>query len=367
MTSTGTYVSETGWNGSGGGTSAFEPDTLIKPRPPAAVPTVARTTPDVAWDANPNTGVSVYDSVGTGRSPLASRRRHERRRSLVVRLDRDRRPRAGDWPARTPLTNAQLSSDLYSSSSSSNFNDITERHERPEHAGPGYDLVTGLGSPKANLLIPALVSTGAAGATAVTSTAAQSHGLVPVLPHDLDPITPPTSTTNGNGSSSSTSSTSSSNSSITPLTPTILAAYSFNGRAVIVVIVVPQPLVANLGPSTAPLTTQAILATVASEEAATTSTHFGQGTGDALIEPDLVPPKRVEKPACGDRCHRAVPARCTEGRSRGCTGPGAECLAISAPARDSRYRLRFRARPGRLGSAPRIAIEGVDALGGSAG
>ncbi len=42
------------------------------------------------------------------------------------------------------------------------------------------------------------------------------------------------------------------------------------------------------------MTTQAILATVASEEAPVPSTHFGQGTGNRLIELDLGQPIRVE-------------------------------------------------------------------------
>ena len=288
VTSTGTYVSETGWNGSGGGSSAYETEPTYQG---SAQQTGARTTPDVAWDADPNTGVAVYDSVGTGRSPwqvVGGTSLGAPSWSGLIAIADQGLATAGQ----NTLTNAQLSSDIYSSSFSSNFNDIKSGTSGTNSAGPGYDLVTGLGSPKANLLIPALVSTGGTGAARVTSTAAQSHGTVSVSPNDLNPITPPSSTTNGNGSSS----TSSSNSSITPLTPTILETFSFNGRATIVVIVVPQPLVANLGPSTLPVTTQAILATVASEEAATPSTHFGQGTSDELIEPDLGQPKRVEKP-----------------------------------------------------------------------
>lgn len=292
VTGTGAYASETGWSGSGGGTSAYESEPADQD---SVQSSKMRTAPDVAWDADPNTGVAVYDSVGTGRSPwvvVGGTSVGAPSWSGLIAIADQGRALAGQGS----LTNAQLSSDIYSRSFSSDFNDIVTGKSGQNSAGPGYDLVTGLGSPKANLLIPALVATSSAGAAAVTSTGAQSHGLVSVLPHDLNPITPPTSTTNGSGSSSSTGSTSSSNSSITPLTPTILAGSSINGRVVIVVIVVPQPLVANLGPSTTPVTTQAILATVASEEAATTSTHFGQGTGNALIEPDLGRPIRVEKP-----------------------------------------------------------------------
>ena len=60
--SSGAFVSETGWSGSGGGSSKYEP------RPPyqtAIVDIVGskRGAPDFSFDADPNTGVSVYDST----------------------------------------------------------------------------------------------------------------------------------------------------------------------------------------------------------------------------------------------------------------------------------------------------------------
>ena len=66
VTSNGTYVSETAWSDSGGGLSAFEPGQSFQTAALTAsgLPTTARATPDVAFDANPSTGVSVFDSVG---------------------------------------------------------------------------------------------------------------------------------------------------------------------------------------------------------------------------------------------------------------------------------------------------------------
>ncbi|HKI90842.1 MAG TPA: S53 family peptidase, partial [Gaiellaceae bacterium] len=62
----GTFVSETGWSSGGGGCSAYE---IANPAQ-AAFPGVgqagcgtARATPDVSLDADPASGVSVYDSV----------------------------------------------------------------------------------------------------------------------------------------------------------------------------------------------------------------------------------------------------------------------------------------------------------------
>ncbi len=56
--SSGNFVSETGWSGSGGGPSAFEP----KPTYQSGVggtSSTQRSAPDFSFDANPNTGVSV--------------------------------------------------------------------------------------------------------------------------------------------------------------------------------------------------------------------------------------------------------------------------------------------------------------------
>ncbi len=59
-TANGTYVSETAWSDSGGGTSRYESE----PSDQTSVQSTGRrTSPDVSYDANPNTGYAVYDSV----------------------------------------------------------------------------------------------------------------------------------------------------------------------------------------------------------------------------------------------------------------------------------------------------------------
>jgi subtilase family serine protease len=65
LTSTGAYGSETAWIQSGGGYSQFEPE----PSYQASVQTTGmRSTPDVAFDGDPNTGVEVYaTNPGFGR------------------------------------------------------------------------------------------------------------------------------------------------------------------------------------------------------------------------------------------------------------------------------------------------------------
>ena len=59
--------SETGWSGSGGGISQFEPQPSYQ-QGVVTQSTTQRTIPDVAFDADPNTGVPVYDSFNNGTS-----------------------------------------------------------------------------------------------------------------------------------------------------------------------------------------------------------------------------------------------------------------------------------------------------------
>ncbi len=58
----GNFVNETGWSGSGGGPSAYEPKPSYQVGV-AQTPASTRGVPDIAADADPNTGVSVYDST----------------------------------------------------------------------------------------------------------------------------------------------------------------------------------------------------------------------------------------------------------------------------------------------------------------
>ncbi len=335
VSSTGAYSSETAWSASGGGSSAYE---------------TGRTTPDVAWDANPSTGVAVYNSVGTGNSPwqvVGGTSVGAPSWAGLIAIADQGLAQAG----KGSLTNAQLTTTLYSPALASGFNAFSTGN-------------TGLGSPRANLLIPALVSTGGAGTLTTTTTTGHTHSLLPVFPGELNPVSPPSSTNSGNGSSTLTGSTSSStsNSSITPLTPTILAAYSFNGRSVIVVIVVPPLLVPNLGASTTPVTTQAILATAAAEEAPTTPTHFGQGSSNDAPEQELGQPIKHEPQVPGgfDFIEPFRPNAPKEAPADGAAPPPRDKDAPRpAPAGDLRNRPRCRARPRRVGPAPRLALEVV--------
>lgn len=66
--SSGNFLSETAWSSAGGGPSAYEaiPTYQSSYSAVAAIVGSKRGTPDFSFDANPNTGVSVYDSTPYG-------------------------------------------------------------------------------------------------------------------------------------------------------------------------------------------------------------------------------------------------------------------------------------------------------------
>lgn len=154
LASTGGYGSESGWSNGGGGTSVYEPEPAFQK---AVQATGQRTIPDVAFDANPQTGASVYDSyddvngdgpwMRTGGTSLAA----PAWAALVAIADQGRVAAGGstlDGPSEVlPALYALPESD---------FHDVTTGGNSAFQAGPGYDESTGLGSPQAGLIAPAL-------------------------------------------------------------------------------------------------------------------------------------------------------------------------------------------------------------------
>jgi subtilase family serine protease len=150
----GNYVSETGWSGSGGGISQFEPQPGFQSGV-VTQSTTFRTTPDVAFDADPATGVPVFDSTDFG---AATPWEQIGGTSLacpcwagIIAITNQDRARVGlgtlDGVTQTlPKIYALPAAD---------FHDITSGNNGFA-AGPGYDLVTGRGTPIAPLLIPDL-------------------------------------------------------------------------------------------------------------------------------------------------------------------------------------------------------------------
>jgi len=137
---------ETAWSGSGGGISSV----FARPSYQSALPYGGRAVPDVAAVADPNTGVEIV---------LDGRTEEVGGTSVATPV----------WAGLMSLVNqarlgselpvlGELNGRLYPLRGTGGFRDITSGSNGGYSAGPGYDLVTGLGSPILNALLPALVS-----------------------------------------------------------------------------------------------------------------------------------------------------------------------------------------------------------------
>jgi subtilase family serine protease len=180
LNTNGSYNNETGWSGSGGGISSFEPTPTYQA---SLQNTGHRTIPDVSFVANPNTGVAVYDSYnGTTTSPweqIGGTSLSAPCLAAMIAIANQGRTTSG---CATLDGTSQTLPALYSASSS-DFNDITSGSNGSFKAGVGYDEVTGLGTPRVNLLVPDLVAWGMSAKLVITSeplntvTAGSSFGL----------------------------------------------------------------------------------------------------------------------------------------------------------------------------------------------
>lgn len=157
----GNYIGETAWSGSGGGLSSYE----VEPAGQTAWPLPyagRRGTPDVAYNANPSTGFAVYSSVTyqnqSGWFTVGGTSAGAPQWAGLVAIANSLRAANGK-----SRLNATYNT-LYNAGKSnySNYFDTTTGANGTCgsicSAGGGYDYVTGLGSPVASSLIPALVS-----------------------------------------------------------------------------------------------------------------------------------------------------------------------------------------------------------------
>jgi hypothetical protein len=127
----GTLAQESAWSSGGGGCSLYEPANAYQKTGSVTSCGARRATPDLSLDADPNSGVSVYDSYG-GASPWVT---------------------VGGTSASTPMvaaeaavTGKQVNAQyLYASPANIWTRDITAG-SNGNAALPGYDLATGLGS-----------------------------------------------------------------------------------------------------------------------------------------------------------------------------------------------------------------------------
>jgi hypothetical protein len=129
--------------------------------------------PDVAYDANPNTGFAVYDTEGySGWLEVGGTSAGAPQWSALVAIANQGRVLDHE----NTLTNAAAA---VFSISSSDFHDVTSGNDGGYSATKGYDEVTGLGTPQANLVAQGLLGVTAAQQT-YTSIAASSKSAVSV-------------------------------------------------------------------------------------------------------------------------------------------------------------------------------------------
>jgi fibronectin type 3 domain-containing protein len=163
LDTSGAYIGETGWSGSGGSISVYESQPSYQ-RGVVTQSTTRRTVPDISFDADPSTGVWIYDSynnpyggpwTGIGGTSFATPAW-----AAIVAITNEVRAQGGA-PGQTSSLNgyAQTLPGLYSLPVG-DFHDITSGFNGRYSAGPGYDLVTGRGSPVVNQLVFDLAGVG---------------------------------------------------------------------------------------------------------------------------------------------------------------------------------------------------------------
>ncbi len=160
-----------GWASSGGPTT-FETEPSYQT---GVQSTGQRTTPDVSLISSQFSGVTMYfqgaltyDGNGTSLAcPCWA--------GLIAVVNQGR-VAAGGASLNTPDNPQQTLQALYSLPSS-DYHDITSGYNG-YFAGPGYDLVTGLGTPITNLLVPAMVAFGLPDVTTQVTLAQQPSGTI---------------------------------------------------------------------------------------------------------------------------------------------------------------------------------------------
>ncbi len=152
INSSGSYLGESAWSDGGGGISADESQPSYQVGKVNGTSSTHRTVPDVSMDADPNTGVYVLDSFDGGYLQVGGTSLATPMWGGLIAIANQGRSLL-DESSLNGLT--QTLPALYDLPST-DFHDITSGSNGTYSATPGYDLVTGLGTPVANLLVPAL-------------------------------------------------------------------------------------------------------------------------------------------------------------------------------------------------------------------
>jgi subtilase family serine protease len=178
----GTYAGELGWSGTNGGFSQVEAEPRYQL---GAQNTGVRTSPDVAYNADPNTGFAVYDSLDfqgvSGWEEVGGTSAGAPQWAALVAIANQGRAINGlgslDGASETLpalyAAYATAESTTVSADYATTYQDVTRGGSggyrwrwggfgsSGYNAQPGYDLVTGLGSPQAGGVVNVLMAYGA--------------------------------------------------------------------------------------------------------------------------------------------------------------------------------------------------------------
>jgi subtilase family serine protease len=160
----GNYQSEIAWSGSGGGLSTIEREPSFQAQ--LGVPDDSRGfrgIPDVSYNANPGTGYAIYDSLGVNRYSgwfqVGGTSAGTPQWAALIAIANSMR--AAQRKANLTSTNTPLYS-IAKSAPGKDFHAVTRGSNgacgQLCTAMPGYDYITGMGTPQANVLIGVLAA-----------------------------------------------------------------------------------------------------------------------------------------------------------------------------------------------------------------
>jgi hypothetical protein len=175
--SSGTYAGENSWSGTSSGYSQVESEPAYQAGVQA---TGVRISPDVTYDGDPNTGFAVYDSVPdngfSGWVQVGGTSAGSPQWAALIAIVNQQRVAAGKGTLDGPTETLPDLYSLYGDPSTAQgyaayttyYNDVIDGSgfRRPPWwpgATAGFDVVTGLGSPRVGALVPALVSAAGSG------------------------------------------------------------------------------------------------------------------------------------------------------------------------------------------------------------
>jgi hypothetical protein len=184
LTSSGDYRSESAWSGSGGGYSPYEPEPAYQK---SVQGTGLRTNPDVAYDANPNTGYYVYDGSYTtpGWYQVGGTSAGAPQWAGLIAVANQARVQSG----KTTLDGPSQTLPAIYSMPATNFHDVTTG-SNGYSAKVGYDLATGRGSPNVPLVVQSLVGVASATPNVQTATGGTVTGKVGGSAHTVGTAAP---------------------------------------------------------------------------------------------------------------------------------------------------------------------------------